>query len=102
MSFLDIDTERSMPPLPLDQAPPYGAPARRLIPSRAVAERYGVHLRSVARWMARGVIPPPDQTINGRHYWYLETLEEADRQRTIQAAAIKGAVAPGQASHQPP
>jgi hypothetical protein len=75
-----------MPPMPLDQVPPYG-PARRLIPSRAVAERYSVHLRSIARWMARGVIPPPDQVINGRHYWFLETLEEADRQRTIEAAA---------------
>jgi hypothetical protein len=81
-----------MPPIPPDQVSPYGptsASARRLVPTRGVAERYGVHLRSVARWVARGVIPPPDQTINGRHYWWEETLEQADRRRTIEAAAAK-------------
>jgi hypothetical protein len=78
-----------MPPIPPDQVAPYGPAAafvQRLVPSRVVALRYGIHLRSLARWVARGVIPPPTQTINNRHYWSLEVLEQADRQRTIQAA----------------
>jgi hypothetical protein len=60
---------------------------RRLIPARAVADRYGVHLRSISRWVDRGVIPRCDEVINNRRYWLLETLERADRRRTIEAAA---------------
>jgi hypothetical protein len=68
----------SMPAIPVQQVSPY---IRRLLSSRRVADRYGIHLGSVARWVARKVIPPPDQTINGRHYWFVETLEAADRER---------------------
>lgn len=60
---------------------------RCLLPARAVATRYGVHLRSISRWVSRGVIPPPDEVINARRYWLLETLERADRRRTLEAAA---------------
>jgi DNA-binding transcriptional MerR regulator len=57
-------------------------PPKRLITTRAVAERYGgCHPRTVKRWWARGVIPPPDQTINGRHYWYEDGLDRHDRER---------------------
>jgi hypothetical protein len=76
--------ERFMPPIPAEQTSPYGP---RLIPAPAVAGRYGIHLRSISRWVARGVIPPPDQIINDRRYWFLETLERADRQRTVERAA---------------
>jgi hypothetical protein len=44
-------------------------------------------LRTVSRWVARGVIPPPDEVINERRYWLLTTLEQADRRRTIEAGA---------------
>ena len=57
----------------------------RLASARAVADRYGIHLRSVSRWVARGVIPPPDAIILDRRYWRLETLEQADRERTVEA-----------------
>lgn len=79
-----------MPPIPAEQTSPYG----QLLPARAVAERYSVHLRSVSRWVARGVIPPPDLTICARRYWRLETLEQADRRRTIECAAGKTASRP--------
>ena len=36
------------------------------------------------------MIPPPDEVINGRRYWYEQTLDEADRKRTIEAAAELG------------
>lgn len=61
-------------------------PFYQLLPARAVANRYNVHLRSVSRWVARGVIPPPDQIICDRRYWYETTLDQADRERTIAAA----------------
>ena len=68
--------------IPSDQVSPHET---RLLQARAVANRYDVHLRSISRWVARGVIPPPDQVINDRRYWRLETLEKADRERTIEA-----------------
>jgi DNA-binding transcriptional MerR regulator len=64
---------------------------RRLLPARAVADRYGTHLRTISRWVARGVIPPPDEVINDRRYWLLETLDRADRRRTAEVAANRGA-----------
>jgi hypothetical protein len=72
--------------------------ARCLLPARAVATRYGVHLRSISRWVARGVIPPPDEVINDRRYWLLETLEKADRRRTVEAAASGSTATPSPAS----
>ncbi len=72
--------------------------ARCLLPTRAVATRYGVHLRSISRWVARGIIPPPDEVINARRYWLLETLEKADRRRTIEAAARGSTVTASAAS----
>ena len=59
----------------------------QLIPARAVAGRYGIHLRSVSRWVARGVIPPPSEIINNRRYWHPDVLDAADRRRTIEAGA---------------
>jgi hypothetical protein len=63
------------------------APPKRLINTRAVAERYGGrHPRTVKRWWQQGVIPPPDQTINNRHYWDEDRLAAHDRQRVIDHA----------------
>jgi hypothetical protein len=73
-----------MPRIPAEQISPY---EQRLVPARGVASRYGIHLRSIARWVARGVIPPPDQVICDRRYWYVEALDQADRRRTIEAGA---------------
>jgi hypothetical protein len=67
---------------------PHGAasPSRHLIQARAVATRYNVHLGTLWRWIDKGVIPPPDQIIQTRRYWYLDSLEAADRRRTIESA----------------
>ena len=58
--------------------------SKRLINTRAVAERYGGrHPRTVKRWWQQGVIPPPDLTINGRHYWNEHALDRHDRERVV-------------------
>ena len=59
---------------------------KRLIGARGLATRYGIHLRTIARWVSRGVIPPPDQYILSRRYWTLGNLEAFDRRRTVEAA----------------
>jgi hypothetical protein len=65
------------------QIAPYG---KQLIQARGVATRYGIHLGSISRWIARGVIPPPDQIICRRRYWFLTTLEAVDRRHTVEHA----------------
>jgi DNA-binding transcriptional MerR regulator len=54
---------------------------KRALPTRRVAERYGVSPRTVKRWQTSGVLPPPDLTVNLRHYWFLTTLEQTERSR---------------------
>ena len=62
-------------------------PPKRLINTRAVGERYGGrHPRTIKRWWQRGVIPPPDQTINNRHYWDEAALDRHDRERVADRA----------------
>ena len=71
-----------MPPVPKDQISTY---ARQLLSARRVADRYSIHIRSIARWVARSVIPPPSEVIASRRYWYADVLEAADRRRTVEA-----------------
>ena len=42
-----------MPPVPEDQVSTY---VRQLLSARRVANRYSVHIRTLARWTARKVI----------------------------------------------
>ena len=73
-----------MPPIPVDQVSTYH---RHLLSARRVADRYSIHIRSISRWVAKKVIPPPDEIINDRRYWYAESLDAADRRRTVEAGA---------------
>jgi hypothetical protein len=82
--------ERQMSHIPSDQVTPYGPNPivdRRFLSTHMVAKRYNVHMRSIARWVARGVIPPPDLTICNRHYWDAAALDHHDRQRVAERAA---------------
>ena len=64
------------------------SPIRRLIPTREVRQRYGNKAaRTIARWVKSGVLPPPDKTINGRHFWWEHTLTEHERQAVAEKAA---------------
>ena len=52
---------------------------RRYLRKKAVAERYGVHERSVDRMKNDGRLPPPD-FYNGRFpLWGEDTLDASDR-----------------------
>jgi hypothetical protein len=60
---------------------------KRLLPTRQVGVRYGgKHPRTIKRWVDQGVIPPPDLTINNRHYWYEDALDRHDRQLVAERA----------------
>ena len=68
--------------IPVQQVSPH---VLRLVGARAVAQRYNIALRTIDRWLARAIIPPPDRVINNRRYWLLASLEEADRKHTLDA-----------------
>jgi hypothetical protein len=64
------------------------SPVKRLIPTRAVCERYGQKAgRTIRRWVLAGVFPPPDRVINNRNYWWEETLDRHERQLVAEKSA---------------
>jgi hypothetical protein len=66
---------------------PTSTPARKYIPKRSVAQRYGVTPRTVDRWKKAKILPPADRTVNGRQYWNEGGLDEHDRQLVVELAA---------------
>lgn len=71
---------------------PSSNPIRRLIPTRGVRERYGNAAgRTIRRWVLSGVLPPPDRTINGRHFWWEETLVQHERRLVAEKSAASSA-----------
>jgi hypothetical protein len=46
-----------------------------------VALREAKSVRQVERDVEKQVLPPPDEIINGRWYWWLSTLERHDREQ---------------------
>jgi hypothetical protein len=54
---------------------------RQLLRNEHLVKRYGRSQRTLDRWKARGVLPPPDMVINGIAYWYPETIEQNERER---------------------
>jgi hypothetical protein len=65
---------------------------RQLIGTRAVGQRYGdKNPRTIKRWVAAGVIPPPDLIIRNRHYWYEDGLDRHDRGLVADRAAQREA-----------
>jgi hypothetical protein len=71
---------------------PSSNPIKRLIPTRGVRERYGnAASRTIRRWVLSGVLPKPDKTINGRHFWWLETLEAHERRLVAEKSATPSA-----------
>jgi hypothetical protein len=50
------------------------------LPTRKVRVRYGGKSeKTIARWIQRGVLPPPT-LINGRRYWLRTELERHERE----------------------
>jgi hypothetical protein len=52
-------------------------PAAALDPTRVVAERHKVCIRTIERWVEAGILPPPLR-INGRKFWPAGTVAKAD------------------------
>lgn len=70
--------------MPVSDVVPDG---RRYLKKRAVALRYGSSLKTVDRWVADRIIPPPAFEINGLDFWAEDQLDECDRERAAVADA---------------
>ena len=57
-----------------------GRPRERLTKAD-VAKREGISTRTVDRRVDEGKLPPPDDIINNRLYWWSDTLERHRRTR---------------------
>jgi hypothetical protein len=59
----------------------------RLVPDRQVAERYGVHPKTISRWDANPDLGfPPPVVINNRFYRRLSALMVWERERAARSA----------------
>jgi len=52
---------------------------QRWLSKRQVADRYGVHPRSIERWSAAGKFPRGTQLPNKRYYWSDIAIEAHER-----------------------
>jgi hypothetical protein len=55
--------------------------ARERLTKAEVAKREGISTRTVDRRVDEGKLPPPDDIINNRLYWWSDTLERHRRTR---------------------
>jgi hypothetical protein len=53
---------------------------QKLLPMRAMVDRYSVTERTIDRWLDSGILPEPLR-INGIRYWRLGELELRERER---------------------
>jgi predicted DNA-binding transcriptional regulator AlpA len=58
----------------------------QLLHTRAVCARYGVSDRTIDRWVEAGELPKPVY-IQGRRYWFEESLKERDDARQAKTEA---------------
>jgi len=54
---------------------------RNLLRDAHLSERYDRTPRTINTWKRKKILPPPDITIEGFDYWYLETIEANERER---------------------
>jgi hypothetical protein len=59
------------------------------LPTRRVAARYGISVRTLERWALDPVLKfPKSDVVNKRKYWYLRVLRRYDRERAAMQAKI--------------
>lgn len=51
----------------------------RMLPARAVRDRFGISAMTLFRWEKKGILPAP-QKINGRNYWPEPAIEAVRRE----------------------
>ena len=54
---------------------------KNLLRDAHLSKRYDRTPRTINRWKREKILPPPDGAINGRDYWYPETIEANERER---------------------
>ena len=62
-------------------------PVTRYLWLSDLALRYNRGRRQIKRWIADGVLPPPDLTVHNHEAWRETTLDEADKKNTRAAGA---------------
>ncbi len=62
---------------PKNRAPAVEREATSLDPTRVVAQRHQVSIRTIERWTDDGILPPP-MRINGRKFWPAGTIAKLD------------------------
>jgi hypothetical protein len=65
---------------------PAERPVAALDPTRIIAERHGVCIRTIERWTGAGILPQP-MRINGRKFWPAGTRARLDAERDAKTAA---------------
>jgi len=60
---------------------------QRYVSDAQLAERYGVSRSTIWRWVARDLLPPPEQLSPGTTRWRLDEIERRDAERQMQGAA---------------
>jgi len=68
----------------------HGRPRRRLTKGD-LAKQEGITTRSVDRRVAEGKLPPADDIISGRLYWWSDSLECHRKPATADTAAARAA-----------
>ena len=54
---------------------------QNLLRDAHLSKRYDRTPRTINGWKRKGILPPPDMTIEGFDYWYPETIEANERER---------------------
>jgi DNA-binding transcriptional MerR regulator len=52
--------------------------SKKLLPTRALCERYDIVDRTIDRWVEQGILPAPT-IINNRRYWPEDEIEKRER-----------------------
>ena len=71
-----------MPRKPAEQAP-----IDRYRDMSGLKARYPRDRKTLKRWVAEGILPPPDLVVANKLFWKESSLNEADKKNTIQAGA---------------
>ena len=76
----------------------HGHPRRRLSKTE-LARQEGCTPRTIMRKVAAGTLPPPDDVINGRLFWWSDSIERHRKRGEADTTAAKAARDPRRHAH---